>query len=103
MDGTFSWHEGETCEHVVQHVAAFFEQLKRFESIIAIDWRDYTSFPGSKKFRHWSETNLELLKLLAPDDAILVRSSSEMTQAFRAHYKGLSNSEQSPRIVLTAC
>ena len=81
MDGAFFYNKVQTVDRVIQRVAPLIEHLKCFNGVAAIDWHDYTSFPGLTRFRAWGEAYLEILSLLAADNSIVVQSCAQFLQA----------------------
>ena len=65
---------------VVERFAGLLSGLKRAEGVAAIDWHEYTSFPGSRKYAAWGQAYLAVLDLLASDAEVLVRTYDELVE-----------------------
>lgn len=85
MDGGFFYRRGQTSEAVLAHVRGLLNNLKKYEGVAAIDWHEYTSFPGHSQFHEWGEAYLAILDLLASDSEIQVQNCAE---AVRSHVSG---------------
>jgi hypothetical protein len=84
MDSMLMTQPGQSVEAAVERTQGLLTNLKRFEGVAALDWHEYTSFPGSKRYRLWGETYLALLDLLAGDPEICVQTYEEAISS-RAH------------------
>jgi hypothetical protein len=62
---------------VLERVSGLLTTLKQFEGVAAIDWHEYTSYPGSRRYGPWGEGYLAILDLLAADPEIAVLTYEE--------------------------
>ena len=77
MDSMLLAQPGQTVQGALEGVESVLAQLKRFEGVAALDWHEYTSYPGSRRFRTWGQTYLEILGILAADPEIAVLGYEE--------------------------
>ena len=67
-----------TVSHVLERFDQVLSTLKRYEGVAALDWHEYTSFPGSRRYAGWGNAYLALLDLLAGDPSVLVQTYDEL-------------------------
>jgi peptidoglycan/xylan/chitin deacetylase (PgdA/CDA1 family) len=77
MDGALFYQEGMNVDRAIAIISSAIDSLKIHEGVMAIDWHNYTSYPGNKQYRMWGDTYLELLKLLRSDRDLWVGSFQE--------------------------
>ena len=66
---------------VIERFDRVLAALKRYEGVAALDWHEYTSFPGSTRYAAWGEAYLSLLDHLAGDGTVLVQTYDELVAA----------------------
>lgn len=77
MDSMLFGDEHATHEEAMGRIEQMLSGLKRFEGVAAIDWHEYTSYPGSSRYRDWGRGYLALLELLSADPEIAVLTYEE--------------------------
>ena len=77
MDGALFYQEGMDVDRAIAIISSAIDSLKIHEGVMAIDWHNYTSYPGNKQYRMWGDTYLELLKLLRSNRDVWVGSFQE--------------------------
>ena len=69
MDSMLMLPRAASVDAVIERFDGVLAALKRYEGVAALDWHEYTSFPGSTRYRAWGEAYLSLLDHLAGDGA----------------------------------
>lgn len=77
MDSMLFREPGQTVSGALDRAARFLDNLKRFEGVTAIDWHEYTSYPGSRRTSLWGRVYLELIRQIAGDPEVLVCGYAE--------------------------
>jgi hypothetical protein len=77
MDGALFYQEGMNVDRAIAIISSAIDSLKIHKGVMAIDWHNYTSYPGNRQYRMWGDTYLELLKLLRSDLDLWVGSFQE--------------------------
>ena len=65
----------------VERFDRLLDGLKRYEGVAALDWHEYTSFPGSRRYATWGNSYLAVLDHLAADPAVLVQTYDSLVAA----------------------
>ena len=78
MDAALFADHRVTTEAAVTRVAHLVDQLKRAEGVAALDWHEYTSWPGARSNAAWGRAYLEILDLLASDPQVDVRPAGAL-------------------------
>jgi hypothetical protein len=78
MDGSLFEYGRLTANGALERMASLLNILKKYEGIAALDWHEYTSFPGSREFGEWGQTYLTLLEMLSADREIAVFTGAEV-------------------------
>lgn len=81
MDSMLMLPRAASVEAVIERFEGVLAPLKRYEGVAALDWHEYTSFPGSTRYRAWGEAYLSLLDHLAGDGTVLVQTYDELVAA----------------------
>ena len=87
MDGALFYQEGMNVDRAMAIISSAIDSLKNHKGVMAIDWHNYTSYPGNRQYRMWGDTYLELLKLLRSDRDLWVGSFQEFL-AFASYAHG---------------
>jgi peptidoglycan/xylan/chitin deacetylase (PgdA/CDA1 family) len=77
MDGNL-FYTSKNVQQSVKTVKKYISVIEKYGGIGVIDWHDRTSFPKDKKFAHWGEAYLLILKYLATKKDIWVTSPDEI-------------------------
>jgi hypothetical protein len=77
MDSMVCSQPGQTVDGALERVTEVIAGLKQFEGVAAVDWHEYTSYPGSERLRTWGETYLDILDLLESDPEVAVYTLPE--------------------------
>ena len=77
MDAALFAAPGTRPEDAVAHVGRLVEALKAAEGVAALDWHDYSSYPGSRTHAPWGRAYLGVLDLLAADPEVAVMRPAE--------------------------
>jgi hypothetical protein len=78
MDGALFEYGRQKNDAALDRVLSLLNNLKKYEGVAALDWHEYTSFPGSSKFRDWGQTYLNILEMLNADAEIAVYTGAEV-------------------------
>jgi len=78
MDGALFEYGREKADGALDTVVSLLSCLKRYEGVAALDWHEYTSFPGSREFRDWGQAYLNVLEILNADSEIAVFAGSDV-------------------------
>ena len=85
MDSMLMVPQAASPEAPLDRFAWLLAGLKRYEGAAAIDWHEYTSYPGSDRYRSWGNTYLGVLDHLAADPEVLVQTYAELVTTLPRH------------------
>ncbi len=80
MDAALFTEPGTRAEDAVARVAHLVEELKRAEGVAALDWHEYTSWPGCRSYAEWGRAYVEILAMLAADPEVDVQPPSVVAE-----------------------
>lgn len=83
MDGAYFYRPHQTVEATLDHFDGLVQGLKRWFGSAAICWHVRTSYPASQRFEVWGRAYLEILRVLASDQEVLVQSCGQASAAQR--------------------
>ena len=82
MDGAYFVAQGLSIDESLEQFARLLDGLKRFEGVAAIDWHEYTSYPGSVWFKNLGEAYQAILKLLSADPEVGVQCCRDVLDRY---------------------